>query len=36
MGIFFIRLEKGQMTESVVFGSKHDISNGVAVHLVNV
>ena len=36
MGIFFIRIETGQMTESVVFSSKHVISNLLAVHLVNV
>ena len=28
--------EKGLMTESVVFFSKHDILNVLAVHLVNV
>ena len=36
MGIFCLRKDKGPMTESVVFFSKHDISNELAVHLVNV
>ena len=33
---FKMRIEKGPMTESVVFFSKHDILNVLAVHLVNV
>ena len=31
-----MRIEKGLMTESVVFFSKHDILNLLAVRLVNV